>query len=166
MPDTDGALQGLLLVAILGGGDAVSTFSVNDTFSRTKTYMTFILAFVAITSIIVSPSSAVIPQQNLIVPCSALRAQLCTSQPGFSPDEQSLSHFDILPFLYIYSPMFPLSPYAPHGTIYGRCILLTRNCSYTRHSAPYIPLGPMIPSATSYLKTNSPRAAKRLHPNK
>ena len=46
--------NGLLLVAILGGGDAVSTFSVNDTFSRTKTYMTFILAFVAITSIIVS----------------------------------------------------------------------------------------------------------------
>ncbi|PIL35857.1 hypothetical protein GSI_01517 [Ganoderma sinense ZZ0214-1] len=44
--------NGLLLVAILGGGDAVNTFSVNDTFSRTKTYMTFILAFVAITSII------------------------------------------------------------------------------------------------------------------
>ena len=75
MPDTDGALQGLLLVAILGGGDAVSTFSVNDTFSRTKTYMTFILAFVAITSIIVSPSSAVIPQQTLTVACSALRVQ-------------------------------------------------------------------------------------------
>ena len=47
--------NGLLLVAILGGGDAVSTFSVNDTFSRTKTYMTFILAFVAVTTIVVSP---------------------------------------------------------------------------------------------------------------
>ncbi|KAH9942456.1 chitin synthase-domain-containing protein [Epithele typhae] len=44
--------NGLLLVAILGGGDSVSTFSVNDTFTRTKAYMTFILAFVAITSII------------------------------------------------------------------------------------------------------------------
>ena len=47
-------LEGLLLVAILGGGDVVNTFSVNDTFSRTKTYMTVILAFVAITSIIVN----------------------------------------------------------------------------------------------------------------
>ena len=47
------ALKGLLLVAILGGGDAVNTFSVNDTFSRTKAYMTFILAFVGITSIVV-----------------------------------------------------------------------------------------------------------------
>ncbi|EIW63419.1 uncharacterized protein TRAVEDRAFT_69433 [Trametes versicolor FP-101664 SS1] len=46
--------NGLLLVAILGGGDASNTFSDsgNDTFSRTKTYMSFILAFVAITSII------------------------------------------------------------------------------------------------------------------
>ena len=43
-------LKGLLLVAILDGGDAVNTFSVNDTLSRTKTY---ILAFVATTSIIV-----------------------------------------------------------------------------------------------------------------
>ncbi|CCL99083.1 uncharacterized protein FIBRA_01097 [Fibroporia radiculosa] len=40
----------LLLVAILGGGDAVSTFSDNSSFSRTKAYMTFILAFVAITT--------------------------------------------------------------------------------------------------------------------
>ncbi|KAI0329711.1 hypothetical protein GY45DRAFT_1435241 [Cubamyces sp. BRFM 1775] len=46
--------NGLLLVAILGGGDAANTFANtgNDTFSRTKAYMTFILAFVAITSII------------------------------------------------------------------------------------------------------------------
>ncbi|KAI0769728.1 chitin synthase-domain-containing protein [Trametes elegans] len=46
--------NGFLLVAILGGGDAANTFadSGNDTFNRTKTYMTFILAFVAITSII------------------------------------------------------------------------------------------------------------------
>ncbi|KAI0675208.1 chitin synthase-domain-containing protein [Trametes maxima] len=46
--------NGLLLVAILGGGDAASTFSDSgdDKFSRTKAYMTFILAFVAITSII------------------------------------------------------------------------------------------------------------------
>ncbi|OSD06767.1 glycosyltransferase family 2 protein [Trametes coccinea BRFM310] len=46
--------NGLLLVAILGGGDPSNTFTdLNDnTFSRTKTYMTFILAFVAITSII------------------------------------------------------------------------------------------------------------------
>ena len=32
------SLKGLLLVAILGGADSVNTFSVNDTFSRTKTY--------------------------------------------------------------------------------------------------------------------------------
>ncbi|TFK90049.1 glycosyltransferase family 2 protein [Polyporus arcularius HHB13444] len=44
--------NGILLVAILGGGDAVNTFSRDDQFSRTKAYMTFILAFVAITSII------------------------------------------------------------------------------------------------------------------
>ncbi|KAI9060296.1 glycosyltransferase family 2 protein [Trametes sanguinea] len=46
--------NGLLLVAILGGGDPSNTFTDldNNTFSRTKTYMSFILAFVAITSII------------------------------------------------------------------------------------------------------------------
>ncbi|CDO75678.1 Glycosyltransferase Family 2 protein [Trametes cinnabarina] len=46
--------NGLLLVAILGGGDPSNTFTdTNDhKFSRTKTYMSFILAFVAITSII------------------------------------------------------------------------------------------------------------------
>ncbi|KAH9847147.1 chitin synthase-domain-containing protein [Lenzites betulinus] len=46
--------NGLLLVAILGGGDPANTFtdSGDHSFSRTKTYMTFILAFVAITSII------------------------------------------------------------------------------------------------------------------
>ncbi|RPD57628.1 glycosyltransferase family 2 protein [Lentinus tigrinus ALCF2SS1-7] len=44
--------NGILLVAILGGGGAVNTFSANEEFSRTKAYMTFILAFVAITSII------------------------------------------------------------------------------------------------------------------
>ena len=54
-------VQGLLLVAILGGGDAVDTFSVNDTFSRTKAYMTFILAFVGITSLTVSTSSRTPP---------------------------------------------------------------------------------------------------------
>lgn len=44
--------NGVLLAAILGGGDPASTFSENDTLSRTKAYMTFILAFVALTSII------------------------------------------------------------------------------------------------------------------
>ncbi|KAI8972260.1 hypothetical protein BD414DRAFT_500722 [Trametes punicea] len=46
--------NGLLLVAILGGGDPSNTFTDTGdySFSRTKTYMTFILAFVAITSII------------------------------------------------------------------------------------------------------------------
>ena len=51
----------------------MDTFSVNDTFSRTKAYMTFILAFVAITSIIVRGFTA-----------SAsgvwLHADLCVSQ--------------------------------------------------------------------------------------
>ncbi|PCH43373.1 glycosyltransferase family 2 protein [Wolfiporia cocos MD-104 SS10] len=42
----------LLLVAILGGADAASTFSNDGTFTRTKAYMTFILAFVAITTIV------------------------------------------------------------------------------------------------------------------
>ena len=63
-------MQGLLLVAILGGGDAVDTFSVNDTFSRTKAYMTFILAFVAITSIIVSL------RHSLLFPCWMLNCEL------------------------------------------------------------------------------------------
>lgn len=40
----------VLLVAILGGGDAVNTFNSGDSFGRTKAYMTFILAFVAITT--------------------------------------------------------------------------------------------------------------------
>lgn len=48
------AAQGCLLALILGGGDPATTFAVNNTFSRTKAYMTFILAFVAITSIVVS----------------------------------------------------------------------------------------------------------------
>ncbi|KAI0958961.1 Chitin synthase, class 3 [Taiwanofungus camphoratus] len=42
----------LLLVAILGGGDASYTFSNDGTFTRTRVYMTFILAFVAITTCI------------------------------------------------------------------------------------------------------------------
>lgn len=44
----------ILLLAILGGGDAVTTFSSDNSFSRTQAYMTFILAFVAVTTIIVS----------------------------------------------------------------------------------------------------------------
>ncbi|EKM54206.1 glycosyltransferase family 2 protein [Phanerochaete carnosa HHB-10118-sp] len=44
--------NGLLLVAILGGGDPSSAFSENNTLSRTKAYMTIILAFVALTSIV------------------------------------------------------------------------------------------------------------------
>ncbi|KAI0071473.1 glycosyltransferase family 2 protein [Panus rudis PR-1116 ss-1] len=44
--------NGVLLAAILGGGDSSTTFVPNETFSRTKAYMTFILAFVAITSIV------------------------------------------------------------------------------------------------------------------
>ncbi|OBZ70856.1 Chitin synthase 3 [Grifola frondosa] len=42
--------NGVLLVAILSGGDVSSTFSGDAQFSLTKAYMTFILAFVAITS--------------------------------------------------------------------------------------------------------------------
>ena len=44
--------QGLLLVAILSVGDPSETF--NNGVNVTKVYMTFILAFVAITNIIVS----------------------------------------------------------------------------------------------------------------
>ncbi|GJE97749.1 glycosyltransferase family 2 protein [Phanerochaete sordida] len=44
--------NGLLLAAILGGGDPSSTFSENNTLSRTKAYMTFILAFVGLVSIV------------------------------------------------------------------------------------------------------------------
>ncbi|KAI0339791.1 hypothetical protein BDW22DRAFT_1431288 [Trametopsis cervina] len=44
--------NGCLLALILGGGDPSSTFAENNTFTRTKAYMTFILAFVAITSIV------------------------------------------------------------------------------------------------------------------
>ncbi|KZT66387.1 glycosyltransferase family 2 protein [Daedalea quercina L-15889] len=42
----------VLLLAILGGGDAATTFSSTNSFSRTKAYMTFILAFVAVTTIV------------------------------------------------------------------------------------------------------------------
>ena len=45
----------------------MSTFSVNDSFSRAKTYIVFILAFVPITNIIVSPSSVPAPQLTLTV---------------------------------------------------------------------------------------------------
>ena len=44
----------ILLLAILGGGDAVNTFTSDNAFSRTKAYMTFILAFVAVTTLVVS----------------------------------------------------------------------------------------------------------------
>ena len=47
--------QGLLLVAILSVGDPSETF--NNGVNVTKVYMAFILAFVAITNIIVSQVS-------------------------------------------------------------------------------------------------------------
>ncbi|KAH9935681.1 chitin synthase-domain-containing protein [Fomitopsis serialis] len=42
----------VLLLAILGGGDPVNTFTGDNSLTRTKAYMTFILAFVAITTIV------------------------------------------------------------------------------------------------------------------
>ncbi|KZT10722.1 glycosyltransferase family 2 protein [Laetiporus sulphureus 93-53] len=42
----------LLLVAILGGGNAVDTFSDNGSMNRTRVYLTFILAFVALSTIV------------------------------------------------------------------------------------------------------------------
>ncbi|EPT04519.1 hypothetical protein FOMPIDRAFT_131809 [Fomitopsis schrenkii] len=42
----------VLLLAILGGGDSVNTFTSQNSFTRTKAYMTFILAFVAVTTIV------------------------------------------------------------------------------------------------------------------
>ncbi|THH21774.1 hypothetical protein EUX98_g8282 [Antrodiella citrinella] len=44
--------NGLLLVAIIGGGDPSATFRETEPDTRTRSYMTFILAFVAITSIV------------------------------------------------------------------------------------------------------------------
>ncbi|KAI0786713.1 glycosyltransferase family 2 protein [Abortiporus biennis] len=44
--------NGVLLAAILGGSDPTITFVANQPMNRTKAYMTFILAFVAITSIV------------------------------------------------------------------------------------------------------------------
>lgn len=48
--------NGVLLAGILGAGDPSITFDSNTSLSRTKAYMTFILAFVAITSIVVRPT--------------------------------------------------------------------------------------------------------------
>jgi len=45
--------QGLLLAGILSGGSTSETFSPDAQLNRTKAYMVFILAFMAITSIIV-----------------------------------------------------------------------------------------------------------------
>ncbi|TCD70328.1 hypothetical protein EIP91_003957 [Steccherinum ochraceum] len=44
--------NGLLLAAILGGGNPSATFRQTEPDTRTRAYMTFILAFVAITSIV------------------------------------------------------------------------------------------------------------------
>ena len=44
---------------------------MSDTLSLTKTYMTFILAFVAIIMMFVSPSSITVPQPTLTVARSA-----------------------------------------------------------------------------------------------
>ena len=52
-------------MAILGGGDPTTTFSTNDTLTRTKAYMTFILAFVGITSIVVSFALPIHPQNGI-----------------------------------------------------------------------------------------------------
>ncbi|KAG6840754.1 hypothetical protein C0991_004604 [Blastosporella zonata] len=46
--------NGLLLVAILSGSSTSSTFNPDASASRTKSYLIFILAFTAITNIIVS----------------------------------------------------------------------------------------------------------------
>lgn len=48
-------MQGLLLVGILAGGNNSQTFDPNAQLNRTKAYMIFILAFMAITNIIVCP---------------------------------------------------------------------------------------------------------------
>jgi chitin synthase len=47
-------LQGLLLAGILGGGQSVDTFKPGGGITAAKAYMTFVLAFVGLTSIIVS----------------------------------------------------------------------------------------------------------------
>jgi hypothetical protein len=49
--------QGLLLVAILGGGDASSTFGSDTAITRTKGYLIFILSFTAMTNSIVGSFS-------------------------------------------------------------------------------------------------------------
>lgn len=46
--------QGVLLLLILSGTDSSSTFSPDAGVSRTKGYLIFILAFAAITNIVVS----------------------------------------------------------------------------------------------------------------
>ena len=50
------SLQGLLLVGILNGAQPSSTFNNDQTTSRTKVYLLFILAFTSITNVIVSTS--------------------------------------------------------------------------------------------------------------
>ena len=47
-------MQGVLILLILSGADSSSTFSSDSGVSRTKAYLTFILAFVAITNLVVS----------------------------------------------------------------------------------------------------------------
>jgi chitin synthase len=49
-------LQGLLLAGVLGGGQSVDTFKPGGGITAAKAYMTFVLAFVGLTSIIVSPA--------------------------------------------------------------------------------------------------------------
>jgi hypothetical protein len=46
--------HGLLLAGILGGGQSVDTFKPGGGITATKAYMTFVLAFVGLTSIIIS----------------------------------------------------------------------------------------------------------------
>lgn len=94
--------QGVLLAAILGGGDPTTTFNENNTLTRTKAYMTFILAFVAITSIVVRiPNGR--PQYLYadIALGSDLLARPYTSSYESSPDRDVLAK----PFhLYLHAP--------------------------------------------------------------
>ena len=50
-------IAGAASAGVLGGGQSVDTFKPGGGITAAKAYMTFVLAFVSLTSIIVSPAS-------------------------------------------------------------------------------------------------------------
>lgn len=81
--------QGILCSLILGSGGAAGTFTSNDPASATtQSYMAFVLAFVALTSFIVSRPLADPPNFSFAYRDSSHRH--CTELPQYLQDDKDI----------------------------------------------------------------------------